>query len=136
MIGPIATALQLFYALSLVCIGAFGMLTLEWELARFYGIDVLSLSGQEGATLLNQFRFLKAIELSFGLYSLAFRRDIMAGGLACTLFLCGLGLGAFARGMSMVLDGWPDAAFVAFFAAEVIIFVFVFLNARLVAENR
>jgi len=136
MIGPIATTLQLIYALFLVAVGAYGVFYLHWELAYFYGIDADTLTGRNGATLLNQFRFLKAIELTFGLYCLLFRRDIMAGGLACTLFLSGLGLGFFSRGLSMVLDGRPHGAFVFFMVAEIVIFVVVWLNARHVAANR
>lgn len=135
MIGPIATALQLIYALFLVAVGAYGTVCLQWELASFYGIDASTLTGRNGATLLNQFRFLKAIELSFGLFCLLFRRDIMAGGLACTLFLSGLGLGVFSRGLSMVLDGRPHGAFIFFLLAEIVIFVCVWLNARHVAAT-
>ena len=136
MIGPIATTLQLIYALFLVAVGAYGVFWLQWELATFYGIDAATLAGRDGATLLNQFRFLKAIELTFGLFCLLYRRDIMAGGLACTLFLAGVGFGFCGRGLSMVLDGRPHGAFVFFMLVEGVIFAVVWLNARHVAANR
>lgn len=136
MIGALASILQLVYAAFLIAVGAFGMFFLHWELAMFYGLGPESFQGTDGATLLNQFRFLKAIELTFGVFCLIYRRDILAGGLACTIFLTGLALGAFARGSSWVFDGTPHTAFIWFLIAEIVIFCVVWLNARRVLSER
>lgn len=136
MIGPLATLLQLVYALFLVAVGAYGILFLDWELATFYGIDRSTLTGSEGATLLNQMRFLKAVELSFGLFCLLFRRDILSGGQASLVFMTGLFLGVAARSLSLILDGAPNSLFVFFLVAETFIFVVMLLHLRLVAAER
>ncbi len=130
MIGPLASILQLLYALFLVGVGAFGIFFLDWEVAKFYALGPAAFDGVEGATLRNQFRFLKAIELTFGIFAIVYRKDILAGGLNCTIFLAGLFLGAFARGLSWILDGTPLPIYQAFFFAEIIILIVIWLNAR------
>lgn len=130
MIGPLASILQLFYALFLMGVGAYGIFFLDWEVSTFYALGPEAFVGTEGATLRNQFRFLKAIELAFGIFAIVYRRDILSGGLNCTIFLTGVFLGAFARGLSWILDGTPLPAYRAFLLAEVVIFLAVWLNAR------
>lgn len=130
MIGPVASILQLLYALFLVGVGAFGIFWLDWEVATFYGMGADVFEGAEGATLRNQFRFLKAIELTFGIFAIFYRRDILAGGLNCTIFLIGVFLGGFARSLSWALDGTPLPIYQWFLFAEILVFVFVWLNAR------
>lgn len=136
MIGVLANTLQLAYAAFLVAAGAIGMFYLHWELVTFYGLGPESFKGADGATLLNQIRFFKAIELTFGIFCLIYRRDIMAGGLACTIFLTGLALGVFARGLSWIFDGTPHPLFIWFLIAEIIVFCVVWLNARRVLSER
>jgi hypothetical protein len=130
MIGPLASILHLLYTLFLLAVGAWGIFFLDWEVASFYALGPDAFDGVAGATLHNQFRFLKAIELTFGIFSFVYRKDILAGGLNCTIFLAGVFLGIFARGLSWLLDGTPHPAFQTFFVAEILIFLFVWLNAR------
>ena len=130
MIGPLASVLQLLYALFLVGVGTMGIFFLDWEAAKYYALGVEAFEGVEGATLRNQFRFLKAVELTFGIFALVYRKDILAGGLNCTIFLAGLFLGAFARGLAWVMDGTPLPIFQAFLFSEVLILIVVWLNAR------
>jgi hypothetical protein len=136
MIGVLSSVLQFIYAAFLVGVGAFGMFYLHWELSTFYGIGPDDLQGQDGATLLNQFRFLKSIELAFGIFSLVYRRDILSGGLNCTIFLACLALGAFARASSWIFDGTPHTSFLLYLLAEVTIFLVVWLNAKRVLSAR
>lgn len=136
MIAVLASILQLIYAVFLVGVGAFGLFYLHWELGTFYGLGPDDLQGKDGATLLNQFRFLKSIELTFGIFSLIYRRDILSGGLNCTIFLTGLALGAFARASSWIFDGTPHTSFLFYLFAEVTIFCVVWLNAKRALSTR
>ncbi|MEO9824868.1 MAG: DUF4345 family protein [Paracoccaceae bacterium] len=136
MIGALASILQLVYALFLIGVGTLGLFYLQWELELFYGLSQEDFTGPDGATLLNQFRFLKAIELAFGIFCLVYRRDILSAGLPCTIFLTGLALGAFARGASWIFDGTPHTSFIWYFIAEVVIFVVVWMNSRRVLSER
>ena len=71
MIGPLATTAQALYALFLVAVGGYGMFSLSWELSTFYGLEIEALRAEKsGTTFLNQLRFLKATELTFGLFAL------------------------------------------------------------------
>lgn len=130
MIGVLASISQLIYAVFLVGVGAYGMFYLHWELSTFYGLGPDHFQGKDGATLLNQFRFLKSIELVFGIFSLVYRRDILSGGLNCTIFLCGLAFGAFARTSSWIFDGTPHSSFIFYLFAEITVFCLVWLNAK------
>ncbi len=135
ILGPVASLLQLFYTLFLIAVGFWGIFFLDWELAHFYGLEAGDFQGVAGATLRNQFRFLKAIELTFGLFSLLCRRDILAGGLASLIFLTGVALGIFARALSWLLDGTPYCAFQTFLWLELLVFIIVWLNARNAAQK-
>jgi Domain of unknown function (DUF4345) len=119
MIGPLANILQLLCTLILIGLGARGMFWPDWS------------AGDSAATAMHhQLRFLNAILLTFGLFSLVYRKDILAGGLNCTIFLTGLFLGAFARAVSWVLDGTPLTASQLFLLFQTVTFLFVWLNAR------
>ncbi len=119
MIGPIASILHLIYTLFLLAVGVWGIFCPD-------GSDTQTTA----STLLNQLRFLNAILLTFGIFSFVYRKDILAGGLNCTIFLAGVGLGAFARALSWALDGAPMQAYQTFLFFEIVTFLFVWLNAR------
>lgn len=135
ILAPLASVMQLLYALFLVAVGAFGIFFLDWEVATFYGLHDPDFEGVAGATLRNQFRFLKAIELGFGLFGLFYRREIMAGGLAASVFLIGVALGAFARALSWWLDGTPAMAFQIFLWLELLVLVTLWLHVRAGAQK-
>lgn len=130
MIGVIATSLQFVYGFFLCVIGLYGMFCLNWELHSLYALFPAQLDGPQGNSFLNQFRFLKSIELAFGLFCLLYRKDILAGGQATTLFLAALALGAFARSYSWAIDGRPEGLFLFFLGVEVVTFVFVLVHSR------
>ena len=130
MIGPVASILHLIYTLFLLAVGAWGIFCLDWELATFYALGPDAFDGVAGATLRSQFRHLSAIELTFGIFSFVYRKDILAGGLNCTIFLVGVGLGAFARALSWALDGAPLQAYQTFLFFEIVTLLIVWMNAR------
>jgi hypothetical protein len=81
----------------LVAVGAAGILTARWELATVFGIDPSAWSADIQATMLNQYRFLKSLELGAGIFCFVYRPAIMAGGRASAVFLAIVGLGVCAR---------------------------------------
>ncbi|WP_172170441.1 DUF4345 family protein [Paraburkholderia elongata] len=106
------------YALMLVGIGVSGTLIAPWELRTVFDLPIDTLAAPAAATLLNQCRFLKAIELSFGLFCVTYRGDIFHIGVAHRLFLIGVFSGVAARFTSWIVDGRPHTAFVAFTVLE------------------
>jgi Domain of unknown function (DUF4345) len=125
-----ASVLQFVYSTALVVVGAVGIFTPHWEFPTLYGIDPSGWSHDSQANLLNQYRFLKAVELGAGLFCFANRPSILDGGRASLLFLSFVGLGVFARALAWIADGRPSALFIGFLLFEVLLFVVVALHLR------
>jgi len=106
------------YTFMLLGVGASGIFVAAWELTRVFGIPLAGLDPRVRATMLNQYRFLKSAELSFGLFSLFFRERIFDEAAVRTLFVTMVFLGVGARVFSVVVDGAPHWAFLAFAALE------------------
>ncbi len=116
-------AAQVFYygyTLMLLGVGGSGILIASWELPHIFAVDLSAMAARPAATLLNQYRFLKSMELAFGLFCWVYRRDIWAGGTARRLFLAGVFGGVAARIVSLAMDGVPHPAFLAFAGLELI----------------
>ena len=125
-----ASVLQFAYSATLVVLGMLGIFTPRWEFATFYGVDPATLPLEAQATLLNQYRFLKAIELSAGIFCFAFRPSIMDGGRGAGVFLAIVGFGVGARAFAWIVDGRPSAFFVTFVLLEALVFIVVALHLR------
>ena len=108
------------YTLMLIGIGASGTLIAPWELRTVFDVPLAGLSDSVQATLLNQYRFLKAIELAFGIFCLTFRREIFNRTTAHRVFLAGLFAGVAARLGSWLIDGTPKPVFLLFAALELV----------------
>ena len=108
------------YVAMLVAVGASGIFIARWELTRLLRLPVASYAPDVRATLLNQYRFLKAVELGFGAFAVVFHREIFAEPRVHALFLFMLFAGAAARALSIAVDGRPHVAYVAFTALEIV----------------
>jgi hypothetical protein len=96
---------------ALVLLGGAGIFTGEWELGHIFRIDLAGMQGEAQANLLNQYRFLKAVEFGFGIFCVLFRREIFRVPLFNRLFLSIVYLGASARALAIAVDGSPHWAF-------------------------
>lgn len=125
-------ALVMFYgyAAMLVGVGATGILTAAWELQTVFLIPIDTYDAMTRATLLNQYRFLKAVELSCGVYLFLFRHAIFKAPTHHRLFLLIVFGGVAARGLSFAVDGRPAWPFVAFTGAELATGLIVSLYVR------
>jgi hypothetical protein len=108
------------YTLMLIGIGASGALIAPWELRTVFDVPLAGFSDSVQATLLNQYRFLKAIELAFGIFCLTYRREIFNRTSAHRVFLAGLFAGVAARLGSWLIDGTPKPVFLLFAALELV----------------
>jgi hypothetical protein len=120
---------------ALVLLGAAGIFTGEWELRHIFRIDLAGMGGEAQANLLNQYRFLKAVEFGFGLFCVVFRREIFRVPLFNRLFLSIVCLGAAARALSVAVDGWPHWGFTGVTVLEFLTFVVVGLHSRETLER-
>jgi hypothetical protein len=71
------------------------------------GLDLDELPAAVRANHMSQYRFLRAIELGFGLWAFIHRDDIHKVRAANRLFLFTMAAGVAARGIAVVTDGSP-----------------------------
>ncbi|MEP6999417.1 MAG: DUF4345 family protein [bacterium] len=118
-----ATLTQWFfwgYVGMLVGIGASGIFIARWELTNFFKIPLDSLEKSAQATFLSQYRFLKGMELGFGIFAVVFRQQIFTLPAYHQFFLIVLFAGAGARALSMLIDGRPSNFFIVVTVFELV----------------
>jgi Domain of unknown function (DUF4345) len=120
---------------TLVLVGASGIFIARWELATVFHVDLGAMSDEARSTLINQYRFLKALEFGFGIFCVLFRREIYKDPRFNRLFLSVVLLGVGARVLSMAVDGWPHWAFIVLTILELLTFVVVALYSRQTLEH-
>lgn len=126
MKGAVAATFQLIYALFLIVVGTVGLFCVRWELQVLYGLDLAQVG--DAASFVSQYRFLKAVELAFGVFAFLQRREILAGGVECLIFLIGLAAGILARSLAWVSDGTPNPVFLLFMAFEIVTLLLVWAH--------
>lgn len=114
-----ALVLFLGYALTLVVAGAEGAV-----LAQFGFPD------DADADLASHYRFLRALELCFGLFALAYRRQIFAQRVPNVIFLTAMAAGVSARLLGLAVDGSPGPLVLGVIAWELVGVVAIFLATR------
>ena len=130
-VAMIASILHFGYSAMLVGVGTAGVFTARWEFATVFGIDPSTWPAETVPSMLNQYRFLKSVELGAGLFCFAYRSRILAGTPASAIFLAIIGLGVAARSWSWIVDGRPSALFITFLVLEAFVFVAVALHLRM-----
>jgi len=120
---------------ALVLLGGAGIFTGKWELQRIFRIDLSSMSPVAQANLLNQYRFLKAVESGFGLFCVLYRREIYRVPAFNRLFLSIVFLGAAARALAIALNGRPHWAFTGITVLEFLTGIVVAAYSRRTLER-
>lgn len=115
-------ALVLFggYVALLVVAGAWGIVGARLDVPLLLHVPLGELTADAQANLLSQYRFLRAIELGFGLFALQFRREIFTQRSYNRLFLFAMAAGVVARLLSMPLDGNPSGVMLGFLGWEAV----------------
>ncbi|WP_373493124.1 DUF4345 family protein [Aquiflexum sp.] len=104
--------------------GAFIYPSLDFEL--MFGLNLSQLQDFERINLLSQYRFLRALELGFGLFALIFVREVFSDFKFNRLFLTIMGLGILARMFSWIFDGKPSYLTMFFMFYELIGWIVIF----------
>ncbi len=118
------------YVASLIVAGAWGLVGARidmWALLRLHIHDV---PDRTAANLLSQYRFLRAIELGFGVFAFTHWRRIYNVRSYNRLFLSVMAAGVAARLLSLGLDGMPSWWMYLFLAQELVGVVLIFLATR------
>jgi len=98
----------------------------SWDFEMMFDLNLSQLKDFERINLLSQYRFLRALELGFGIFSLVFIKDIFSDFKFNRLFLTIMGLGILARVFSWVFDGTPGYLTMFFMFYEAIGWIIIF----------
>jgi hypothetical protein len=128
------------YCLYLMLIGLLGIMIPKWSPLDFevYATLIFKSSSLHGAALssaVSQYRFMKALELGFGLFGLLFVKEVFSIRKFNRFFLGILFLGATSRLLSYMLDGRPYTAYLVFMLLEYVIGTIVFIYTRPVRKE-
>jgi hypothetical protein len=118
------------YVVTLVAAGAWGIVGARVDMPLLLRLHVGDLSHRASANLLSQYRFLRAIELGFGVFALVFRREIYRVRSYNRLFLSIMACGVGARLLSLVADGAPSFWMYVFLGTEVVGVVLIYAATR------
>lgn len=104
--------------------GAFIYPSLDFEV--MFDLNLSQLNDFEKINLLSQYRFLRALELGFGLFALLYVKEIFSDFKFNRLFLTIMGLGILARIFSWLFDGKPSYLTMFFLFYEAIGWIVIF----------
>jgi hypothetical protein len=102
----------------------------KFDFNLLFSLDIKSLSEFESVNLISQYRFLRAIELGFGLFSILFRKEIFSIRKFNNLFLFIMFSGVLARVFSLFSEGIPSRLFLFFFIYEFIGLIIIYIYSR------
>jgi hypothetical protein len=132
------TTFVLFYGYVglLIVAGAWGIVFAEVDVPLLTGLDLDQVPADAAVNLLSQYRFLRAIELGFGVFALMHRHEIFANVRYNALFLSVMAAGVGARLLSLVVDGTPSATMLFFLVTELagVVAIFVYSRGTLAAR--
>ncbi len=123
------------YVITLILAGAWGVFFATIDHRVLFHLDVQSLARVPAASLVSQYRFLRAIEFGFGMFSAVYRRQIFTERTFNRLFLGVMGLGVAARFVSLLLDGRPFPVLNFFLVYELVSIIFIYWHSRGVLEK-
>jgi len=102
----------------------------HFDFRLLFQLDIMELDENVRINLLSQYRFLRALELGFGLFSLRFVHQIFSEKTFNTLFLFIMFSGILARIVSMIADGIPGMLHLFFLGYESFGLVIIYLHTR------
>ena len=118
------------YVASLIGAGAWGMVGARVDMWVLLQLHINNLPDRTAANLLSQYRFLRAIELGFGVFALTHWRRIYSVRSYNLLFLSVMAAGVAARLLSLGLDGGPSWWMYLFLGWELVGVALIFLATR------
>jgi len=131
VLAPLSDAFFYGYAGLCVVAGGGGAAFGRADISLISGFDAhAELPASAAATLLSQHRFLRAMELGFGLFSLYERDRIHTDVPTNRLFLSLMGAGIAARVIARVVDGRPRANAYVFGGLELVGLTLIFTHTR------
>lgn len=100
----------------------------QFEFKLMLELDPGSLEDHARINLLSQYRFLRALEFGFGLFSIVFVKEIFSAKSFNVLFLIIMGSGIMARMVSWLFDGTPNYFTQFFMFYELLGLIIIFIH--------
>ena len=114
--------------------GAFISPAFDYRL--LFHFDINTLPDYSRINMISQYRFLRALELGFGLFAILFVKNIFTEKKFNTLFIFIMSSGVLARICSIIFDGSPGQLMYFFLAFEFVgVLVIYFYSRALVKQN-
>ncbi len=108
----------------------------EYDFRLLFDLDISSLPDFQRTNLMSQYRFLRAIELGFGIFAILFIKNIFTEKKFNRIFLFIMSAGVLSRIVSIVVDGSPSEMMYFFLAFEMIGLTFIFIySQKLILQN-
>lgn len=123
------------YVILLVLAGAWGVFFARFDHRLLFHLDVRGLAPRPAASQVSQYRFLRAMEFGFGMFSIIYRREIFTSRAFNRLFLATMSFGVVARIFSLFLDGHPFSIFYFFLASELAGVICIYAYSRRTLEK-
>ena len=101
-----------------------------FDFKLLFDLDPHTLNEYSRVNLLVQYRFLRALELGFGLFAILFVKNIFTEKTFNTLFLVVMASGVLARSFSWIVDGTPSVLSRLFLFYELLGLVIIFLYSK------
>lgn len=108
----------------------------EYDFSLLFSLDISSLPDFQRINLLSQYRFLRAIELGFGVFAILFIKTIFTEKKFNRLYLFIMAGGVLSRMISIAIDGSPGGMMYFFLVFEMVGFAFIGLySQKLIRQN-
>ena len=120
------------YVVTVVVAGAWGMVGARVDFPVLMSQPLAPLDKHGAINVLSQYRFLRGLELGFGIFAVRFRGRVYAERTFNAVFLTTMGLGILGRVFGLVIDGLPSALMLSFLIFEVVGIVLIFADTRVV----
>jgi hypothetical protein len=101
-----------------------------FDFRQLFDLNLDDLSNYSKINILSQYRFLRAIEMGFGIFSFYFTKQIFTKREFNTLFLIIMGSGILARLTSLIADGQSNILSMFFMIYEFIALVIIVIYTR------
>ena len=101
-----------------------------FDFRLLFGMDVAGLDGPQRINLLSQYRFLRALEMGFGIFALLFKKEVFNNHRFNLLFMVIMASGILARMVSIVADGLPNYLTLFFMSYELLGWIIIFFYTR------
>lgn len=123
------------YVILLIVAGAWGVFFARFDHQLLFHLDLHALAPVTATSMVSQYRFLRALEFGFGMFSIIYRHEIFTSRAFNRLFLATMAFGVAARIISLIFDGRPFPIFYFFLASEFAGIILIYVYSRRTLER-